>query len=44
LTDQGLDATIRGRKENQEKQGRQVPVAFGARPETSFCPGPERFM
>jgi hypothetical protein len=34
LTDQGLIATIRGGKKDQEKQGRQVLVAFGVRPET----------
>jgi integrase len=36
LTSQGLLVTIRRGKEDQEQQGRQVPVAFGRRPET--CP------
>jgi integrase len=36
LTDQGLVVTIRSGKADQEGQGRQVPVAFGAHPET--CP------
>ena len=36
LTEQGLLVTIRRDKEDQEQQGRQVPVAFGTRPET--CP------
>jgi integrase len=36
LTDQGLVVTIRRGKADQEQQGRQVPVAFGSRPET--CP------
>lgn len=36
LTEQGLVVTIRADKEDPEKTGRKVPVAFGARPET--CP------
>jgi len=36
LTSEGIVVTIRRGKEDQEQQGRQVPVAFGARPET--CP------
>jgi integrase len=36
LTDQGLVVTIRRGKADQEQQGRQVPIAFGSRPET--CP------
>jgi site-specific recombinase XerD len=36
LTSQGLVLTIRRGKTDQQQQGRQVPVALGARPET--CP------
>jgi len=36
LTSEGLVLTIRRGKTDQQQQGRQVPVAFGARPET--CP------
>jgi len=36
LTDQGLVVIIRCGKADEEQRGRQVPVAFGARPES--CP------
>jgi site-specific recombinase XerD len=36
LTSEGLVLTIRGGKTDQQRQGRKVPVAFGARAET--CP------
>ena len=36
VTSEGLVVTIRRDKNDQEQAGRQVPVAFGARPET--CP------
>ncbi len=34
LTSKGLVLTVRRGKTDQQQQGRQVPVAFGARPET----------